>query len=35
MMGRIHLHDFDSDETHVVTSGMFNDESPAFDRDGD
>ena len=35
MMGRVHLHDFDSDETHVVTSGMFNDESPAFDRDGD
>ena len=35
MMGRVHLHDFDSGETHVVTSGMFNDESPAFDRDGD
>lgn len=34
-MGRIHLHDFDSGETHVVTSGMFNDGSPAFDRDGD
>ena len=34
-MGRIHLHDFDSGETHVVTSGMFNDNSPAFDRDGD
>ncbi len=35
LMGRIHLHDFDSGETHVVTSGMFDDGSPAFDRDGD
>ena len=35
MMGRVHLHDFDSGETHVVTSGMFNDESPTFDHDGE
>ena len=35
MMGRIHLHDFDSGETHVVTKGMFNDGSPVFDRKGD
>ena len=35
MMGRIHIHDFDSGETHVVTKGMFNDGSPTFDRDGD
>ncbi len=35
MMGRIHIHDFDSGETHVVTKGMFNDASPTFDRDGD
>tara|TARA_B100001059_G_scaffold236218_1_gene285579 strand:+ start:11640 stop:15422 length:3783 start_codon:yes stop_codon:yes gene_type:complete len=35
MMGRIHIHDFNSNETHVVTKGMFNDGSPTFDRDGD
>lgn len=35
MMPRIHLHDFDSGETKAVTSGMFNDESPVFDRKGD
>lgn len=34
-MGRIHLHDFKTGETSIVTSGMFNDGSPAFDRDGD
>ncbi len=34
-MGRIHLHDFKTGETNIVTSGMFNDDSPAFDRDGD
>ena len=35
MMGRVHIHDFNSNETHVVTKGMFNDGSPTFDRDGD
>ena len=35
MMGRIHSHDFNSGETHVVTKGMFNDGSPTFARVGD
>ena len=34
-VGRIHVHDTRSGETTVVTSGMFNDGSPAFDRKGD
>ena len=34
-MGRIHLHDFKTGETTIVTDGMFSDDSPAFDRDGD
>ena len=34
-MGRIHLHDTKTGETVAATSGMFNDMSPAFDREGD
>lgn len=34
-VGRIHLHDTTTGETTVATSGMFNDDSPAFDRAGD
>ncbi|MEE2972253.1 MAG: S41 family peptidase [Planctomycetota bacterium] len=34
-VGRIRLHDTTTGETHVVTSGMFSDDSPAFDRKGD
>ena len=35
MTSRIHIHDRQTGETHVVTDGMFNDGSPAFDREGD
>ncbi|MGP1309392.1 MAG: S41 family peptidase, partial [Phycisphaerales bacterium] len=31
----IYLYDTEKGETHRVTSGFFNDSSPAFDRDGD
>ncbi len=33
--GRVHIHDTRTGETAVVTSGMFNDDSPAFDRKGE
>jgi tricorn protease-like protein len=34
-MSAIWLHDLESGSNHQVTSGVFNDESPAFDRKGD
>ena len=34
-VGRIRIHDTRSGETTTVTSGMFNDDAPAFDREGD
>ena len=35
MFSSIWLYDMVNDEAHQVTSSMFNDESPAFDREGD
>ncbi len=33
--GRVHLHDTESGDTHIVTDSMFSDTSPAFDRAGE
>ena len=35
LTGRIHIHDRETGETRVVTSGMFDDNAPTFDRTGD
>lgn len=35
LQGALHLYDVENDESHQVTTGMFNDTTPTFDRSGD